>query len=252
MISVGSIAPEFALRTQFGSVFALSSLRGKSNVLLLFYPADWTPTCATEVPELDRLADRFANEAHTQVVAISTDSHHSHANWAASCGGISIPILADFAPKGDVSKRYGVWLGADQTSDRATVLVDARGMVRYANSVGRDGHRNAAAMLALLEEAKRVDQGERTQVPYQVRDDLEGELFVSTGCAHCRTAIALALDARAPRLRIRYRESDPSFHADLARSGASGLPFMKTNHGAFVGSTPIARALAERYEKKPR
>ncbi len=252
MISVGSLAPEFALRTQFGSVFTLSSLRGKSNVLLLFYPADWTPTCATEVPELDRLADRFANEAHTQVVAISTDSHHSHANWAASCGGIAIPILADFSPKGDVSKRYGTWLGTEQTSDRATVLVDARGIVRYASSVGVSGHRNAAAMLALLEEAKRLDAGQHTQVPYQVRDDLEGELFVSTGCAHCRTAIALALDARAPRVRIRYRETDPDFQTDLYRRGATGLPFMRTNHGNFIGSTPIAKAFAERYEKMPR
>jgi len=44
MISVGSEAPDFTLETHFGTTFRLSDYRGKSNVMLLFYPLDWTPT----------------------------------------------------------------------------------------------------------------------------------------------------------------------------------------------------------------
>jgi peroxiredoxin len=44
MISVGTEAPDFALETHFGTKFKLSDYRGRSNVLLLFYPLDWTPT----------------------------------------------------------------------------------------------------------------------------------------------------------------------------------------------------------------
>lgn len=44
MISIGTEAPDFELVSQFGTKFKLSDYRGRRNVLLLFYPLDWTPT----------------------------------------------------------------------------------------------------------------------------------------------------------------------------------------------------------------
>ena len=44
MIETGTPAPDFRLKDQFGREVALSSFRGRRNVMILFYPLDWTPT----------------------------------------------------------------------------------------------------------------------------------------------------------------------------------------------------------------
>lgn len=44
MLKIGSSAPDFTLKDQFGREVSLADFRGKRNVLLLFYPLDWTPT----------------------------------------------------------------------------------------------------------------------------------------------------------------------------------------------------------------
>ena len=67
-----------------------------------------------------------------QVVGISVDSVPSHTAFAKSIGGIErYPLLADFHPKGDVSKKYGVYLEEKGICERAIVLVDKEGIVRY-------------------------------------------------------------------------------------------------------------------------
>src|ERR1700692_1180662 len=67
-----------------------------------------------------------------QVVGISVDSVPSHVAFAKSLGGItSYPLLADFHPKGEVSKKYGVWKDDKGISERAIVVVDKAGIVRY-------------------------------------------------------------------------------------------------------------------------
>src|SRR5213075_99587 len=67
-----------------------------------------------------------------QVVGISVDSVPSHAAFAKSLGGIEkYPLLADFHPKGEVSKKYGVWKEDKGICERAIVVVDKQGVVRY-------------------------------------------------------------------------------------------------------------------------
>ncbi|MEA2571916.1 MAG: hypothetical protein QOI24_3917 [Acidobacteriota bacterium] len=67
-----------------------------------------------------------------QVVGISVDSVPSHIAFAKSLGGIEhYPLLADFHPKGEVSKKYGVWKDDKGISERAIVVVDKQGKVRY-------------------------------------------------------------------------------------------------------------------------
>ena len=69
---------------------------------------------------------------HAQVVGISVDSVPSHVAWANSLGGIShYPLLADFHPKGEVSKKYGVWKEDKGFCERAVVVVDKEGIIRY-------------------------------------------------------------------------------------------------------------------------
>ena len=67
-----------------------------------------------------------------QVVGISVDSVPSHVAFAKSIGGIErYPLLADFHPKGDVSKKYGVFIDEKGHCERAIVVVDKEGIVRY-------------------------------------------------------------------------------------------------------------------------
>jgi peroxiredoxin len=67
-----------------------------------------------------------------QVVGISVDSVPSHVAFAKSIGGIErYPLLADFHPKGGVSQQYGVWKEDKGICERAIVIVDKQGIIRY-------------------------------------------------------------------------------------------------------------------------
>ncbi len=85
---------------------------------------------------------------NTQVLGISVDSKFSHRAWALGFGGIGYPLLSDFHPKGDVAKAYGLWLDGPGIGDRATVLVDANGVVQWAESVGPGGQRDPKELRA--------------------------------------------------------------------------------------------------------
>ena len=63
-------------------------------------------------------------------------------------GGISYPMLADFHPKGAVATSYGVYHADKGITDRATVIIDRDGVVRYAESAGIPGLRKASDLLA--------------------------------------------------------------------------------------------------------
>jgi len=80
------------------------------------------------------------------------DSKFCHKAWAASFDGIEFPLLADFHPKGEVAKAYGLWLDEPGIGDRATVLVSKDGNVLWSESVGPGGARNPGELLAKVEE----------------------------------------------------------------------------------------------------
>jgi alkyl hydroperoxide reductase subunit AhpC len=83
----------------------------------------------------------------TQVLGMSVDSKFCHKGWAESFGGIKFPLMADFHPKGAVSKEYGLWLDEAGISDRATVLISKDGKVLWSESVGPGGARQPAELL---------------------------------------------------------------------------------------------------------
>jgi len=82
------------------------------------------------------------------VLGVSIDSRFSHDNWAKSLGGVSFPLLQDFHPKGAMSEKYGAYLADKGITDRATVIVDKQGVVRYSASVTPAGERNPKDLLA--------------------------------------------------------------------------------------------------------
>ncbi len=128
MISVGSKAPDFSLPDQHGKSVSLSSFRGK-KVLLVFYPGDNTPVCTAQ---LCSYRDNFSafEKAGVQILGISTDSVESKKNFAEKYQ-FPFPILSD--KEKIVSKQYDA-LSFFGFSQRAYVLIDEEGIVRYAHS----------------------------------------------------------------------------------------------------------------------
>lgn len=107
------------------------------------------------MPGIQSILKEF-QAADTQVLGVSVDSIHSHENWAKSLGGVSFPLLADFHPKGAMAQSYGVYLADKGITDRATVIVDKNGVVRYAVSVTPAGERKPKDLLA---ECQKVNKG---------------------------------------------------------------------------------------------
>jgi peroxiredoxin len=121
MIEPGSAAPDFALPDQDGNIVKLEDLRGQTSVLV-FYPMDWSPVCTDQLNVYQEvLGDLDAQGA--RLYGVSVDSAFSHKAFQASLG-LSFPLLADFHPKGEVSKAYGAYIEGAGISNRCLVLVE--------------------------------------------------------------------------------------------------------------------------------
>jgi peroxiredoxin (alkyl hydroperoxide reductase subunit C) len=128
-LEVGDRAPDFKLEDHKGGFVRLSDYRNQSNVLLVFYPAAWTPVPSEEIPALDADLERFEAE-DTQVLGMSADYTASNAAWAESLGVQNMPLLSDYWPHGEVAQAYGV-LHPQGFAERATFIVDKEGTIRF-------------------------------------------------------------------------------------------------------------------------
>lgn len=126
-IQVGDVAPDFTLKDQDGQEVTLSSFRAKKNVLLAFYPFDWSPVCTRENCALTSDLSQFENK-DTSVFGVSCDSHFSHKAWREKLN-LKHSLLSDL--KREVSKKYGLYFEDLNCAKRATVLVDKSGKVTF-------------------------------------------------------------------------------------------------------------------------
>ena len=128
-LKAGDAAPDFELKTHTGEQWELSDRKGKSAVVLAFYPFAFSPTCSCQMPSVEQNLAKFA-AAGAEVVGISIDSPYANKAWADSLGGLTYPLLSDFYPHGAVADAYGV-LRSEGMSERAVFLIDRDGIVRY-------------------------------------------------------------------------------------------------------------------------
>ncbi len=124
----GDTAPDFTLPSTVGEKVTLSDYRGKKNVLLLFYPLDFSPVCSLENKTCSEMLPAQGAD-DVQVLGISVDSLWSHKTFAAQ-NGITYPLLADFHPKGAVSEKYGVYLLEKGFSARTAFVIGRDGKIR--------------------------------------------------------------------------------------------------------------------------
>ena len=128
-IAVGQPAPEIVLKDQSQQEVKLSSFKGKRNVVLVWYPLDWSPVCTNEhacfVGEMKQFETLDA-----QVLGISVDSAWSHKAFAEKMG-IQYPLLADFHPRGAASSQYGTYLNEKGITGRAIAIINKAGNVAW-------------------------------------------------------------------------------------------------------------------------
>src|SRR5450755_4749418 len=128
-LAIGSAAPDFTLKDQSQKEIKLSDFSGKKNVVLVFYPLDWSPTCTTEHACLVNDMKAF-DTLDAEVLGVSVDSVWSHKAYAEKMG-IKYSLLADFHPKGAMSEKYGVYIGEKGISGRSIFIVDKQGKIAW-------------------------------------------------------------------------------------------------------------------------
>jgi peroxiredoxin len=127
-LSPGTQAPDFALRSTPDQWLTLSEFQGQP-VVLAFYPADWSPVCGDQMTLYNEVLKEF-HDLGAELIGISVDGAWCHAAFARD-RKLHFPLLADFEPKGDVARRYGVYRYKDGVSERALFVIDADGKVYW-------------------------------------------------------------------------------------------------------------------------
>jgi mycoredoxin-dependent peroxiredoxin len=151
-VEVGSQAPDFTLKSQYGSEVSLKDFRGDKAVLLVFYPFAFSGICTGELCSVRDDLSSFQND-DVQVLGVSCDTTWSLKVWAGQ-EGYEFPLLSDFWPHGAVSESYGVFSSDLGFAFRGTFLIDKDGVVRFAEHNGpgdardQQGWRDALKQLA--------------------------------------------------------------------------------------------------------
>ncbi|EIM03223.1 redoxin domain-containing protein [Rhodanobacter denitrificans] len=148
ILAAGTRAPAFTLHASPDQSVALKEFRGR-NVVLAFYPADWSPVCSDQLALYNELLDEFAR-FNAQLLAISVDGVWSHAALARE-RRYCFPLLSDFGPKGKVARAYGVYDAQLGLAQRALFVIDGDGMIRWSHLSPIGVNPGAAGIVNALE-----------------------------------------------------------------------------------------------------
>jgi peroxiredoxin len=128
---------------------SLSTLRGQP-VVLAFYPADWSSVCGDQMALYNELLPEF-RALDAQLLGISVDGAWCHRAFSLD-RNLHFPLLADFEPKGEVSRLYGAYRSEDGTSERALFVIDRDGLIVWSYVSPVHVNPGADGILAALEE----------------------------------------------------------------------------------------------------
>ena len=148
-LPAGSDAPDFTLRSTPDQWLTLSDLLGQP-VVLAFYPADWSPVCGDQMALYNEMLKEF-HDLDATLIGISVDGAWCHAAFARD-RKLHFPLLADFEPKGEVARRYGVYRDKDGVSERALFVIDAEGKIHWSYVSPLGVNPGADGILSALED----------------------------------------------------------------------------------------------------
>ncbi len=148
ILSAGVAAPDFSLRASPNREFRLTEQLGRP-IVLAFYPADWSPVCGDQMALYNEVLSEIRGRG-AELVGISVDSVWCHTAFAQH-RHLHFPLLADFEPKGAVSRLYGAYRADDGFSERALFVIDAAGIIRWSHLSPVDVNPGADGLLDALE-----------------------------------------------------------------------------------------------------
>ncbi len=147
----GRKAPIFSLNTTPDQKISLAELRGQP-VVLAFYPADWSPVCTDQLSLYAMVMPEF-KKFNAELLGISVDNVWSHLAFAKD-RKLNFPLLADFEPKGEISRKFGAYKEKIGESARALFVLDEQGVVRWSHLSPDGVNPGADGILAALEQMK--------------------------------------------------------------------------------------------------
>ncbi len=148
-LAPGTPAPDFVLPSTLDGTLGPKDRRGRP-LILVFYPADWSPVCTDQLALYQEVMPEF--EKHDAAMfGISVDGRWSHLAFAKD-RNLGFPLLADFEPKGAVARTYGVYRAEDGTSERALFVIDPGGMVSWSYVSPTEVNPGADGILRALED----------------------------------------------------------------------------------------------------
>jgi peroxiredoxin len=127
-LPAGTAAPDFRLRSTPDQTVSLSDFDGQP-VILAFYPEDWSPVCSDQMALYQEVLPEF-QRFNAELLGISVDGIWCHLAFARD-RNLRFPLLADFEPKGEVSRAYDAYRAGDGTSERALYVIDGQGIVHW-------------------------------------------------------------------------------------------------------------------------
>jgi peroxiredoxin len=128
--NIGDTAPDFTLPSVSDGDISLSQYRGEKNVVLSFHVFDFTSGWTTQATSFRQHYSRF-EENNAQVLGISCDTVPAHRAWSTALGGLPYPELSDFHPKGKASQAYDLYNEERGAGNRAVIIVDKEGIIRF-------------------------------------------------------------------------------------------------------------------------
>ena len=128
LLQPGTKAPDFRLNATSDQKVGLADFKGK-NLVMVFYPADWSPVCTDELALFNEMMPEF-KRLNAEVVGISVDGIWCHQAFEKD-RNLRYPLLADFEPKGAVSKAFGAYSPGEGVSERALFVIDGNGVIRW-------------------------------------------------------------------------------------------------------------------------
>jgi peroxiredoxin Q/BCP len=146
MVELGSPAPGFRLKTSTGEYVSLEDFHGKKNLVVYFYPKDFTRGCTAEACEFRDSYEQFKNLG-AEVIGISSDNQQSHEAFATEH---KLPFILLSDPDGEVRKAYGVKKTFGLVPGRVSFVIDKNGIVRHVFSSQSRATAHVGEALAVL------------------------------------------------------------------------------------------------------
>ena len=128
LLAAGLKAPDFTLNVTPDQTISLSEHKGRP-VILAFYPADWSPVCSDQMALYNEILPEF-KKFNAELLGISVDGNWCHSAFAEN-RHLHFPLLADFEPKGAVSRKYGAYREKAGYCERALFVIDKNGVIAW-------------------------------------------------------------------------------------------------------------------------